>query len=299
MPSLAIATWRLILAVLILTPVAWGQAGSALRHLQKRDVLIGGIAGFFLSLHFVFWFNSLTYTSVASSVALVCTDPLWVGIASVIILGERMRGGTAVGIVLALVGTTLIALSDSSSTNTTHAAPLLGDALALAGSWSCSVYFVIGRRMRQRVPLMAYIWLVYTSSAVVLLVWTLLVGQQMFGFSPMAYVWVLALAVGSQVLGHTVFNWALRYLSATFVTISIMGEPIGSAILAWFLFDEGFASLQLIGFVSLLIGISVAASHEQRKPPAATDTEATPAGMEPVRPVGETCIPCRAMSKSL
>lgn len=273
MSSLSIAAGRLGLAALILTPLALSRAGHEIRQLRRRDVLFGMGAGVFLAIHFASWISSLEYTSVASSAALVSTNPLWVGLASLFFFRERLHWTTLLGIALTLIGT--IAISVSDSTNPVQSNPLLGNALALIGAMTASAYLLIGRDLRRRLSVLAYIWLVYTSAAVVLIVWAIVTGQQFFGFSPITYLFILGLAVGPQLLGHTAFNYALSSLSATYVAVAILGEPIGSTLLAFFLFGETLALLQFGGIVLLLSGIAIASIAEQR---ALSSTTQQPAG---------------------
>lgn len=262
--SLAIATGRLCFAALILTPIAWFRVGVELRTLNRRDMLLAFAAGLFLAVHFAAWISSLAYTSVASSAALVTTNPLWVGLASLVIFRERLAWPTLVGIALSLGGGILIGMSDSSGealqrfTN-----PLLGNGLAIVGALMASGYLLIGRNLRRRLSLLAYIWLVYTTAALVLLVWAWLTQQQLLGYAPSAYGILLGLAIGPQLLGHGAFNWAIRYLSATFIAVSLLGEPIGSALMALVIFNERFAPLQLAGFALLLLGIYLTAVNER------------------------------------
>jgi drug/metabolite transporter (DMT)-like permease len=271
MPSLTIATGRLALAALILAPLAWARVGGELRALQRRDLLLGMAAGIFLAAHLATWISSLAYTSVASSAALVTTNPIWVGIASWLFFNERPGWRTVSGIALTLLGSAGIILSSlGEQASAQFPNPLLGNLLALVGALTVSGYFLIGRGLRRRLSTLAYIWLVYTSAAGVLLLVAVLLGVPLLGFSPLAYLLVLAIAIGPQLLGHTSFNWALAHLSATFVALAILGEPVGSAILAWFLFQEQIdpttreGLLQLGGFVLLLVGIYVAAKGERR-----------------------------------
>jgi drug/metabolite transporter (DMT)-like permease len=263
-PSLTIAAGRLFFAALLLSPLAWWRVGGELRGLGRRDLLLAFGSGGFLAVHFASWISSLEYTSVASSAALVSTNPLWVGLASVLLFRERLRRPTMVGIALTLAGTLLIGLSDSSSSSAPN--PLLGNSLALIGAAAGSGYLLIGRNLRRHISILAYIWLVYSAAAVVLLLWALLAGQSIFGLPPVAYLLILGLALGPQLLGHTSFNYALSALSATFVAVAILGEPVGSAILALFIFQETFAPLQLAGFVLLLAGIVIAARGETTAP---------------------------------
>jgi drug/metabolite transporter (DMT)-like permease len=231
-------------------------------------VLLGIGAGALLALNFDAWIASFNYTSVASSVALVSTNPLWVALLALLLWGELPPRLTLLGVLLAVAGSALIGFSDSRGVASNA---LLGDGLALAGALAVSGYFLIGRDLRRRLSLLAYIWLVYTSAAVILLGVALVVtGAQpgslwraLSGYPPLAYGLLLLLAVGPQLLGHSALNWALRYLSATFITVALLGEPIGAALLALLLFQEWFAPLQLAGFVLLLAGIVAAAQGER------------------------------------
>ena len=265
MPSLTIAAGRLCIAALILTPLAWARVGPELRRLRGRDLLLACVSGIFLAIHFASWISSLAYTSVASSVALVSTNPLWVGVGSLLIFRERLGWRSIVGIGATLLGTLLIALSDSVASSQPN--PTLGNLLALVGAVTVSGYLLIGRELRRRLSLLAYIYVVYSTAAVILLAWALLSGQAVLGFPPYVYLLLLGLALGPQLLGHTAFNYALAALSATFVAVAILGEPIGSALLALAFFGERFAPLQLGGFLLLLVGI-YAASTEARRAPA-------------------------------
>jgi drug/metabolite transporter (DMT)-like permease len=263
MPSLVVATLRLGLAALIVTPVAWWRSRRALRALERRQWILAAGAGFFLALHFATWISSLEYTSVASSTALVTTNPVWIALAS-LVLGERPGRVTVAGIVVSLSGSFLIFWSDSRG-GAGGSNALLGNALALAGSWCFSGYLLVGRRLRAGVPLLAYVWLAYGAAALFLLLACLLGGVPVAGYAAPAYLVALALALAPQLLGQTAYNWSLRYVSATFVAVVTLGEPVGGALLAWLFFSESFAPVQAVGFVALLGGIYLAAIGEKRR----------------------------------
>lgn len=283
-PSLVVASWRLTLAVVILTPIAWRRQSDELRRLRRKEVGWGIAAGVFLAAHMATWITSLEFTSVASSAALVATNPLWVALAVFIFFGERPSRYTLTGLAAALSGSVLIAFSDGGvlvvepTTSTSLQfnwqnllAPagkadtaLLGDGLALVGAVTVSGYLLIGRNLRTRLSTTAYVWLAYTSAMVSLLVVVWLGGMPLLGYAWPVYLWILLLALGPQLLGHTAFNWALAHLSTTFVSLSILGEPVGSAILAYFLFGETFAPVQLTGFIMLLVGIGMGVWGEQK-----------------------------------
>lgn len=259
--SLSIAAGRLTFAALILTPIAWNRRGAELRQIKRRDWLWALLSGAFLAIHFAAWITSLAYTSVASSTALVATNPIFVALASWLILRERLHWSVWIGVLLTVLGSILIGFSDRSGTG---ANPLLGDTLALLGAICASGYFLLGRRLRAHVSILPYIWMVYSAAATILLLWMMLAGQSLLGLPPIVYLLLLGLAVGPQLLGHTSFNWAIKYLSATFVTVAILGEPVGSAILAYVLLRQPVQRLQLIGGAALLLGIVVATLAERQ-----------------------------------
>ncbi len=260
--SLAVATWRLGLAALIVTPLALLQARHELARLTRKQVGMALAAGFFLSLHFATWISSLEYTSVASSTALVTTNPLWIGLASFLIFRETPTKMMIGGIALSFAGSLFIFWSDSQNAGAGNN-PMLGNLLALVGSWCFSAYLLIGRRLRAGLGLPAYIWLAYGAAALFLFAASGAGGVTLFTLSDTAWLVLLAMALGPQLLGHTAYNWSLRYVSATFVAVVTLGEPVGSALLAFIVFGEGFAPLQFVGFSLLLVGIYLAAKGEK------------------------------------
>jgi drug/metabolite transporter (DMT)-like permease len=263
--SLTIAAVRLGLAAAILAPFAWLKAGREIMRLGRRELGLCLLSGLFLAIHFWTWISSLEYTSVASSAALVTTNPLWVGLASAVLLRERPAPAALAGIALTVAGSVLIFAADSGGSEGAATNPLLGNALALVGAISASGYLLVGRALRARISLTAYVWLAYTVAAMLLGVAVAASGTALAALSVPAWGFMALLAIGPQLVGHTAFNWAVRRLTATFVAIAILGEPVGAAILAWFFFEEGFSTLQLIGFVLLLAGIFVAARGEKSR----------------------------------
>lgn len=266
-PSIAIAALRLGFATLVLTPFAWPRARREWPQLTRGDLWLAFGSGAALAVHFAAWITSLEYTSVASSAALVTTNPVWVGIASVVVLRERVPRAVVVGIVLGLLGS-LVVFGSTSGAGAAAPAPLLGNGLALLGAVAASAYLLIGRRLRSRISLLTYIWLAYGAAAILLLLATLASRASLLALSGTALLLTLALALGPQLIGHTAVNWAVRRASATVVALAILGEPIGAAVLAWLLFGESFSASQLVGFAMLLCGIFFAASAPPEPPPA-------------------------------
>jgi len=273
-PSLVIAALRLGFAVVAIAPFAIIRYRSELRKLTRRDLLLGVLSGVFLAVHFAAWITSLEYTSIVSSVVLVSTGPLWVALLSPLFLKEQISRPVLIGMLLALFGGTIIALGDScqisgglvcpSMSGFLHGDALLGNFLALVGALAVAGYLMIGRRLRSGMSLVPYIFLVYSVAAVALYAAMLVAGQRPTGFSGMTYVWILLLALVPQLIGHSTFNWILRYLPTTLVAITTLGEPIGSAVLAYFILQEIPASLTLFGGFLILIGIYVSSRKKAR-----------------------------------
>jgi drug/metabolite transporter (DMT)-like permease len=260
-PSLVIAACRLSIATLVLVPIALSQRRVELAGLTRRELGLALLSGFFLSLHFATWISSLEYTTVASSVVLVSTTPLWVALLSPIVLREPIRRGQLLGMLAALAGGVVIGMSDSGDTAVRN--PLLGDLLALAGAMMAASYILIGRSLRKKMSLISYTFVVYGAAAVMLVIFMLVGGYTPVGYPATAYLWFLLLALIPQLLGHSSINWALRYLSAAAVSTILLGEPIGSTILAMILLHETPGVVKILGAVLILAGIYTVARGEK------------------------------------
>jgi drug/metabolite transporter (DMT)-like permease len=279
--SLVIAALRLTLATLILAPIAIRRHHGELLALNRREISLALLSGIFLAVHFATWISSLEYTTVASSVVFVSTSPLWVAILAPLLLKEPVSRIVLVGMGVALVGGITVGLSDSCtfhlSTTQDPFSPsilcppldqfisgdaFLGDLLALIGAVTGAGYIIIGRRLREKMSLIPYIFVVYGIAAVVLVIVMFSVGEKPLGQPQQVYFWVLLLALVPQLLGHSTFNWALRYLSAAYVSITLLGEPIGSAILAYFILNEIPSGLMVFGAILILVGITIASRSE-------------------------------------
>lgn len=258
-PAVSIAALRLTFASLALAPFVWPRARGEWAKLTPRDFALALVSGVSLALHFAFWISSLDYTSVMSSVVFVSTNPLFVGLASVLLLRESLRRGAIIGIVVAGIGGALIGFSDLGQAG---AESLRGDALALAGAVAVSGYLLIGRRLRKQLSLLAYIGLVYTTAAIVLLAMTIAMGANLLGYSPIGYLLIALLAAGPQLIGHTSYNWALKYVSATFVTVTLLAEPIGATLLAIPILAQVPSPIGILGGALILVGIYFAARGE-------------------------------------
>ena len=250
-PPLVIAFYRMAIAACIMGPFFAARALREARALTGREWLLILGSGISLGLHFATWITSLSYTSVASSVVLVCTHPVLVFLLSRIVFGERGSLRSFLFVVLAVSGSAVLSLGDLGKGS--HA--LFGDMLALLGAVSMAVYLVIGRSVRARRSLTLYTFLVYTVSALFLGVFVLAAGERFAPYPPRDFLLFAALAVVCTLLGHSIYNWALRYLTSTFVSVSVLIEPIAASIMAYFFFAEIPNLLNGLGAALVLAGI--------------------------------------------
>jgi drug/metabolite transporter (DMT)-like permease len=263
-PALVIAAYRLGLATLVLAPIVWWKAREELRQLTRKDLRLAVLSGFFLALHFATWISSLDFTSVANSVVLVNTNPLWVGLLTPLITRERIAPIAVLSILISVIGGVIIGVGDFA----TGGSALLGDGLALAGSMCAAVYLLIGRNLRRKLSLLPYIMVCYGSAAAILWILVIVSRLPISGFSSGTYAAFWGMALVSQLIGHTSYNWALKWFSASLIAVSLLGEPIGSTILAYFLFGEGLTWSKFLGGMFILSGIYLAVSSEGQRRPA-------------------------------
>ncbi|HWR65036.1 MAG TPA: DMT family transporter [Bellilinea sp.] len=268
-PSLVVAAYRMTLAGMLLAPLALPGAFKDFRSLTVRQRWLVLLSGLFLALHFGAWITSLEYTSVASSVVLVTTTPLWVAILSPLVLKERMSRATWVGLILAMLGGALVGLQEACYWNTGRLVCLplgdfiggramIGNGLALFGAFMAAGYMLVGRQVRPVLSLFSYTFSVYSLSAIFLLIFVALSGQKLTGFPGTTYLWFVLLAAIPQVVGHSSFNWALKYLPAAFVSLALIGEPVGTTILAMIFLKEAPGAAELTGGALILFGIFLA-----------------------------------------
>ena len=259
-PALVIAAYRVGLATLFLLPFTAAKTLREVKILSRHDLLFVLASGFFLALHFASWISSLFYTSVASSVVIVNTIPLWTGILSPFLTGDPFTSRLKRGLLLALPGGVIIGWGDFAL----GGGALWGDFLALLGSFFAAIYILFGRKVRPRISLGSYITLNYGTAAAVLWVTILAAGLSPTGYSRSTWAAFFLLALVPQILGHSSYNWALRWISAGTVALCLLGEPIGSSLLAAAFLDEPLTMKTVLGGVLILAGIYYA-SHEVKE----------------------------------
>ncbi len=253
--SLFVSASRLIIASLLLLP-AWRNLGQS--ELSPGALRYAAAAGVCLSLHFATWITSLSFTSIAASTTLVTTNPVWVALLSWLWFKEKPTRLTVLGIGVAFLGGVLIGLGDTGAV-TAGNNPLLGNCLALVGAWMASLYFLLGREAQRRgLGIGSYVVVAYSTGALVLLPLPLLFGSSYVGYPSAVYLYILLMAVASQVLGHTSLNWAVRWISPTLVTLAILFEPVSSSFLGYLIFNEVPGLLVLVGAGVLLGGVAIA-----------------------------------------
>ena len=246
-PALAVAFWRCALGTVVLLPPALVRRERFPRGRALWALVASGVA---LGAHFGSWIASLDYTSVAASVVLVSTTPVFVAILAYLLLGKRTSRLSFFGILVALSGTVVIA-SDASA----GSAALLGNVLAIGGAIAFAVYVLIGRSQRATVGVLPYSIVVYSAAALTLLSAALLSEAELWGYSRETWLWLWAIALGPQIMGHTVINWALRYVQASIVSGTILAEPVVSALLAWLVLSEKPGLATLFGGAVVLLGL--------------------------------------------
>lgn len=264
MPSLFIAAARLTLAALILTPFALRRNWEEIRRIQPGDLLLAALSGVFLAMHFATWVLSLEYTSVLISVVLVNTHPLWVALLEVLLLRTRLGKLVIAGLLVALAGGLAVALMGNGSASNVGSNLPLGAALAVLGALTVAVYFIIGRKLRRDLSLLTYIWLVYGCGALTLLVAVLIIGTPIVGYDPIGYLWLLGMALIPQIIGHSAFNYVLRFFPATYVSIATQLEPAASASIAFIIFSELPGEMQVLGSIVILAGVILASLGQAR-----------------------------------
>ncbi len=248
-PSLVISAYRTSLVSLFLLPLFLGKFEKA----SFNQVLMCLASGTGLALHFAFWIASLKYTTVASSLFIFSVYPFITAILARLFLRERVPANFVLGTLLALAGVGIIFSLDFSSAVLTK-----GNLLSLLGALAFSLYFLPGRVARREMKLLEYLFLVYGWASLLLVLASFLAGEKFTGYSPKAYLYLVLLAVVSQGLGHSSFNWALRYVKTGLVALTTLVEPIGATLLAWLMLGERVGTGKAVGMALVGLGIFIA-----------------------------------------
>ena len=271
-PSLSIAFWRCFGGAVALAPFAL-RARHRLGRLDRRQrwQLVG--AGLCLALHFALFISSLSFTTVASAVLFATMSPLFVGLGAAVFLGEPPLRRTWVGIGVTMLGAVAVGLADLGDVDLGSRA-VLGDAMALASAIAVTGYLLLGRVVRQTLPNSVYAASVYGVAAATLLIASIATGASLTGYDAPTWGAIIALIVGPQLLGHTVFNWVLSSVTPTVVAVTVLSEPVGAGVLAWLVLSEVPSTWFWFGAPLILAGVYLAATARRPLDPE----ELSPAG---------------------
>jgi drug/metabolite transporter (DMT)-like permease len=256
---IVIAFYRMAMATLILLPAAITMKAGEIRSLDGRQIAMLFAGGFFLAVHFGAWITSLKYIPISTSVVLVNSHPLFVVIASYIFLGERPSPLSIIGTFIGMVGMLVIsreAISNVSIGSGDDA--LLGNALAVLGALAVVGYFIVGRKARSRLSLLGYVTPLYGVCSAMLLLWTLSTGAPLYPYSATVWAYFAALAIVPTILGHTVFNWAIKHVRPSAISLAFLGEPVVASVLAFLFFSQAPPASTFIGGGLVLAGVYLA-----------------------------------------
>jgi drug/metabolite transporter (DMT)-like permease len=253
--SLFLAASRLTLSALILVPVWRNFQGYSL---SPQACYYAGAAGIALAIHFATWITSLSFTSIIASTTLVTTNPIWVTIISWLWFQEKPQKMTILGIIIALIGS--FSLAFVSQTNSEIGSnSLLGNILALIGSLMVSCYFILGKKSQELgLKISQYIVIAYSTSALILFPFPLLLNTSYLSYPPQVYFYLLLMAIIPQLIGHTILNWSVNQISPTTVTLGILFEPVFASFLAFWLFGEIPQILVVMSALIILLGVAIA-----------------------------------------
>ncbi len=265
-PSSVAALYRVVFTTLLVAPLALVRTRDRadFARFSSRDVVFAAIAGVALAVHFAAWFESLNHTSVAASVTLVQTQPIFVAIGAVAVLGERVDRVTVLGILIAVAGAAAMSFGDAGQAPISDAT-LYGNSLAVVGAITVAGYVLAGRSIRQRVSLFPYVTIVYAACALTLVAIVAVQGHAFLGYPAREWLLFLAMAIGPGVFGHTIVNWVLKHLESVVVSVAWLGEPVGATVLAFVLLSEVPDAITLVGGLVALAGIYVTTVRRERR----------------------------------
>lgn len=261
-PSPLIAAARLTFAALILAPFVLRRHWTHVQSLRGKQIILIAASGVLLAVHFAAWIASLEYVSVLISVALVNTGPLWAAILEFFFLGTRPKRLVVIGLLVGLSGSVVAAIAALGAPGVN---PALGSLLAVVGALGLAGYWVIGRKVRGDLPLLSYLWLVYGGAALTMLMVVLVSQTPILGYSGWGYFWMLLMAAVPQVIGHSAFNFALRFFPASYVGIVSQSETLLSALAAFIVFAAVPMQGELLGSAIIIGGVLLATIGQTRR----------------------------------
>jgi drug/metabolite transporter (DMT)-like permease len=260
-PSAVVAFYRLFFSALLILPYFLFRNLPELKAFSKKDWLFSSVAGVLLAVHFILWFESLHFTSVASSTVLVTLQPLFSFIGTYFFFKENISFQAIISAVIAIIGSVIISWGDFHVSGMA----LFGDFLALAACAMVTAYLMVGQEVRKTHSLNAYTFIVYSFSAITLLIYCISMQYPLMNYPTQDWVYFLLLAIVPTLFGHSLFNWSLKWISTNVISVSILFEPVGAVILAYILLGETVMISQVIGGIIIVFGIIIFAFEKQLK----------------------------------
>lgn len=255
-PSLAIIAIRLILSTLFLTPFAWGQHANAMKRLSRADWLWALAAGAIHAIGLCCLFFALENTTVLVNSVLRRTSPLWTIVLEMVVLQASFSGYVWGGLGVTLLGSALVAFGGAAAFDAGQR-PLLGAGLSVLDALMSAGYLVIGRKLRDKLPFLAYAWVLFAAASLTALFIVFITGTPLLGFSEVGYGWIVVITIIAQLIGHLPMNFAVRYFPATYLSVLLQFSVIAAALMAFLYFGETPTWLQVVGSGLIVVGVSL------------------------------------------
>ncbi len=252
-PSIILVLYRVAIAALLLSPYIFIKKRDELLKLKTKDVVLCAISGLFLGLHFTAYFSALDYTSIAAAVVLVDTEVFFVAFGSILLFKERIHQKAWYGILLTFIGSIVIALADAGSGSDV----IKGDVIAVAGAFFMAIYTMIGAVCRKNISTTVYTFLVYLSSAITMLIISLVNKLPLVGYGQVNWISAIGMAIFCTLMGHSIFSWGLKYLPSPYISTVKLLEPVFASILGLIIFGEVPSIYIVIGGVIVISGLTV------------------------------------------
>lgn len=257
-PTSIVASHRLLITVLLMSPFLikyWPE----MKRITTKSYIKLVWSGICLGLHFLLWMASLRYTSVASSTAILTLEPVVVMLGSYLVFRHKTSSGALIAMFIAIIGAMMIGWGDFRFSGDA----LLGDFLSFLGMIAVAIHMILGQGLRTHISAFVYSWWVFLIGGIVLLIYNLIAGYSLWNYGPSEWVLFLLLAIIPTLFGHLLFNWLLKYMQATTVSMSVIGEPLGATILAYYLLGETITWIQFAAGILLLIGVGLFIRQEK------------------------------------
>ncbi|UKS29070.1 DMT family transporter [Paenibacillus sp. HWE-109] len=259
-PAAIIAMYRLLMTNVLMLPFLWNYRVE-IAKVRWRDWLKTAISGIALGLHFLFWMDSLRFTTVASSTAILTLEPIFVLFGAFLLYGQRTSRHALIAMCVAIAGAVCIGWGDFQFSGIA----LKGDMLSLLGTLAVALHMLLGKSIREHMSAFVYSFFVFLFAGLVLAVTNVYSGVSFTDYVPKEWGIFLLLAIVPTVFGHYVFNWLLKYMKASSVSMTVLGEPLGASILAYFILGETITTVQLLAGCVLLVGVGMFLRSNEKK----------------------------------